>query len=458
MTHLLVSSSVEQKVWDVANKYRHKLEFESVVSIWSDMIYLFAMVPEFAALVEQPITNLKLTIEQLEAFTLSNDTEAAVVTDFEENVRNTVLPRTDNATRISLFNEIREDGLSLVRLACDRVSLIEALQQIHLEFGTDSGGSYATPIRINELMAKLAATNLKRQRSITGYDPSAGTGGSLLALKRVLDTTEQVNLLGQELNPQAFIRANMVLDLISDDNTSHNLKNSDALLATVAQNDLRADVVITDPPYSLRWNPEPGLVESGPYSDIGVLPPKSKADFAFVLHGLSHLTENGTMVIQLPHGVLFRGGSEAKIRQYLVQHNYIDAVIGLPANLQYETSIPTMLLVLRKNRSRKNVLFIDASAKVEKLRSINILPELSVAKIIETYQNYNDINQYSHVASLNEIIGNDYNLNIPRYVDSFLAPKTVSIRSLKENISSLDGHINTLAKDAEEIMSKYLQG
>jgi len=447
--------SVEQKVWLTGNKYRGQFESESIVTIWSDMIYLHKMKPEYAAVFEQMTSNLKKMIERLYNLANSDEVQSAVVNDFNENVRHALLPRTNDKNRLQIFNEIREDGVNLIHEKCDRIVLMKILQQMNIDFGPHANGAIATPDRLNRLMAQIATTKLGEVRPVTVYDPASGTGGSLIALRHMVDESRPVKLVGQELNAQAYIRCKMMLDLISDNTTNYELINSDALNASLEGNNVAADVVITDPPYSMKWDPKPTLLETTPYSEIGVLPPKSKADFAFVLHGLSHLKNNGIMVIQLPHGVLFRSAAEEKIRRYLIEQNYIDAVIGLPAKIQYGISIPTMLLVLRKNRSYKDVLFIDASDEFEKSRPNNILPESAVEKITETYRNFSDVDQYAHIATQNEIISNDYNLNIPRYVDSFIPPKKVAITELADDIVNLDRKLNNLEIKSRRIMSRY---
>jgi len=447
--------SVEQKVWLTGNKYRGQFESESIVTIWSDMIYLHKMKPEYAAVFEQMTSNLKKMIERLYNLANSDEVQSAVVNDFNENVRHALLPRTNDKNRLQIFNEIREDGVNLIHEKCDRIVLMKILQQMNIDFGPHANGAIATPDRLNRLMAQIATTKLGEVRPVTVYDPASGTGGSLIALRHMVDESRPVKLVGQELNAQAYIRCKMMLDLISDNTTNYELINSDALNASLEGNNVAADVVITDPPYSMKWDPKPTLLETIPYSEIGVLPPKSKADFAFVLHGLSHLKNNGIMVIQLPHGVLFRSAAEEKIRRYLIEQNYIDAVIGLPAKIQYGTSIPTMLLVLRKSRERKEVLFIDASNDFEKSRPNNVLPESSVNTIVETYKSFHNVSKYAHVATQDEILANDFNLNIPRYVDSYTPPEAIAIVKLEKQLTSLNYEVETLGVRIQKIMSKY---
>jgi len=192
------------------------------------------------------------------------------------------------------------------------------------------------------------------------------------------------------------------------------------------------EVIVANPPFSAKWSANDRFLSDDRFSQYGKLAPASKADFAFAQHMIYHLSENGTMAIVLPHGVLFRAAAERHIRQYLIeQKNYLDAVIGLPPNIFYGTSIPTCILVFKKCRENpENVLFIDASNDFEKVKTQNILREEHIDKIVQTYRNRAEIEKYSHLASLPEIADNDYNLNIPRYVNTFQEETPIDIKEL----------------------------
>jgi type I restriction enzyme M protein len=184
------------------------------------------------------------------------------------------------------------------------------------------------------------------------------------------------------------------------------------------------------------------------FSQYGRLAPSSKADFAFVQHMIHHLAENGTMAIVLPHGALFRGGAEQHIRKYLIEdRNYLDAVIGLPANIFYGTSIPTCIMVFKKCREQpEDVLFIDASNDFEKVKTQNVLRQEHIDKIVSTYRNRTEIEKYSKRASLQEIITNDYNLNIPRYVDTFEAEENIDINAIANDLKALETEMKATDK------------
>ena len=207
------------------------------------------------------------------------------------------------------------------------------------------------------------------------------------------------------------------------------------------------DAVVMNPPYSAHWDNNEKRLSDPRFRDYGALAPKSKADYAFLLHGLYHLKPTGTMGIVLPHGVLFRGAKEGKIRQQLIDKNMIDAVIGLPANIFYSTSIPTLIMILKKNRENKDVLFIDASNEFSKEKNQNVLTEDNINKIVDTYKARKNVDKYAHVANINEIKENEYNLNIPRYVDTFEEEPPVDVDKLSAEMQETDTQISKLETD-----------
>jgi type I restriction enzyme M protein len=204
--------------------------------------------------------------------------------------------------------------------------------------------------------------------------------------------------------------------------------------------DQRFEAIVANPPFSAKWSASPLFMSDDRFSAYGKLAPSSKADFAFVQHMVHQLSDNGTMAVVLPHGVLFRGAAEGHIRKYLIEdRNYLDAVIGLPANIFYGTSIPTCILVMKKERSEAaSLLFIDASQHFEKVKTQNYLREEDINKIIETYTERKTIDKYSYVAKLSEVAENDYNLNIPRYVDTFEEEEPVDLSAVATELKSLE--------------------
>lgn len=197
--------------------------------------------------------------------------------------------------------------------------------------------------------------------------------------------------------------------------------------------------IIANPPFSIPWNADGCLLSDQRFSEYGKLAPKSKADYAFVQDMVHHLDETGLMTVVLPHGVLFRGSSEGHIRRYLIEEkNCLDAVIGLPANIFFGTNIPTCIMVFKKNRTTDdNVLFIDASREFEKQKNKNVLTLDNILKISKTYRNRETIDKYSRLVPLSEVSENDFNLNIPRYVDTFEVEPEIDIEAVMKNIDSL---------------------
>ncbi|MDY5912603.1 MAG: type I restriction-modification system subunit M [Inconstantimicrobium porci] len=304
----------------------------------------------------------------------------------------------------------------------------DAYEYLIGQFAMESGkkaGEFYTPRQVSEVMAQIVAktANIK---SI--YDPTVGSGSLLLTVKKHLDKDAQKELkyYGQEKNTATFnlTRMNLLLHGVRPDKMT--IKNGDTLGPDWPEDPAKPnegvqfDGVVMNPPYSVsNWN-KAGLKVSDPRFEIaGTLPPDSKGDFAFLLHGLYHLSTEGTMGIVLPHGVLFRGSSEGDIRQRLLDKNYIDAVIGLPSNLFTNTGIPVVIMILKKNRSiDAPVLIIDASNSFIKVGKQNVLQEKDIAKIVDVYVNKTEIHGYSHLADREEIRKNEYNMNIPRYVES----------------------------------------
>lgn len=216
--------------------------------------------------------------------------------------------------------------------------------------------------------------------------------------------------------------------------------------------DMKFEAIVANPPFSANWSADKKFLDDERFSAAGKLPPKSKADYAFVEHMIYHLDENGTMAIVLPHGVLFRGAAEGKIRTYLVKEkNYLDAVIGMPANLFYGTSIPTCILVFKKCREEnEDILFIDASNEFEKVKNQNKLRKQDITKIIQTYANREEKEKYSHKATLQEIEENDYNLNIPRYVDTFEEEEPIDLDEVVKELKQVSKEMEEVDKEIKK--------
>lgn len=291
-------------------------------------------------------------------------------------------------------------------------------------------GEFYTPHEVSVLMSEIVAEHLKDRDKIEIYDPTSGSGSLLInigkSLSKYMDNSNGIKYYAQELKENTYnlTRMNLVMRGIIPSNIY--ARNGDTLeddwpyfddADPIASYDpLYVDAVVSNPPYSQNWNPS-GKEMDPRYAGYGIAP-KSKADYAFLLHDLYHLKPDGIMNIVLPHGVLFRGGEEGEIRKNLIENNKIDAIIGLPSNIFFGTGIPTIVMVLKKKRTNDDVLIIDASKGFIKEGKNNKLRDSDIKKIVDTFKNRLSIDKYSKVVSRDEIRQNDYNLNIPRYVDS----------------------------------------
>lgn len=256
------------------------------------------------------------------------------------------------------------------------------------------------------------------------------------------------------MNTTTFNLAKMNLILHGVDSEDMNLRNGDTLNKDWPTDEpYTFDSVVMNPPYSAKWSADASFLDDSRFNRYGKLAPKSKADFSFLLHGYYHLKETGTMAIVLPHGVLFRGAAEGIIRQKLLEDGSIYAVIGMPANLFFGTSIPTTVIILKKNRTTRDVLFIDASNDFIKGKNQNKLSKENIEKIVSAFVERKDIEKYAHLASFDEIQENDYNLNIPRYVDTFEEEEPVDMVSVGKEIKQIREEKQVLEKSLFEMVS-----
>lgn len=329
------------------------------------------------------------------------------------------------------------------------------------EFAGNSGkkaGEFYTPHQVSKVLAKLVTIEMNNDKDFSVYDPAMGSGSLLLTVDGEVEkknSNKTVNFYGQELNTTTYNLARMNLMMHDVEYQNMTLKNADSLEmdwpdgpdSQGIDHPRMFNAVVENPPYSAHWDNNENKLKDPRFKPYGALAPKTKADYSFLLHGLYHLKSDGTMAIILPHGVLFRGAKEGKIRQALIEKNQLDAVIGMPANLFYNTSIPTVILVLKKKRERKDILFIDASKNFEKGKNQNTLRDEDIDKIIETYKERKDIDKFAHVADLDEIKENDFNLNIPRYVDTFEEEPPVDIKKVSQELQDINKKIKETEKE-----------
>lgn len=276
-------------------------------------------------------------------------------------------------------------------------------------------------------------------------DPTCGSGSLLL---RVSKEANVGSFYGQELTSTTYNLARMNMILHGVPFNRFDIYNGNTITNPYSKHmKMKFDAIVANPPYSAKWSSDNKFLDDERFSAYGRLAPKSAADYAFIQHMLYLLDDKGTMAVVLPHGVLFRGSAEQTIRKYIIGKNWLDTVIGLPANIFYGTSIPTTILVFKKCKTNNDILFIDASKEFEKQKNQNNLTEENVLKILEVYKERGDIDKYAHVASLEEIKENDYNLNIPRYVNTFEEEDPIDIKEVQNEIKKIDKEIEEVNKE-----------
>ena len=353
-------------------------------------------------------------------------------------------------TIASLLKEI--DKADLLNTGTDVLG--NAYEYLIGQFASETGkkaGEFYTPQAVSQILTRIAISGQENKKGLSVYDPCMGSGSLLLNAKKYALEPIYIKYYGQELMTSTYnlARMNMFLHGIAPEN--QRLRNGDTLdgdWPTEEETDF--NMVLMNPPYSAKWSAAAGFLQDERFSDYGVLAPKSKADYAFLLHGLYHLKNNGTMAIVLPHGVLFRGAAEGKIREKLLRSGNIYAIIGLPANLFYNTSIPTCIVVLKKHRDGRDVLFIDASKKFDKGKKQNTMTDGHIDAIVDLYHKRETIDKESYLASFEDIEKNDFNLNIPRYVDNFEKEEEINLNELLKEMKQTDDEIK---KAQNEVLS-----
>lgn len=381
-----------------------------------------------------------------------------------------VSPQKQNKTIADVMKE-----LSVLNMAGHAGDVLgDAYEYLIGQFASESGkkaGEFYTPQPVAKLMTQIVLQGKENQKGFSVYDPTMGSGSLLLNAKKYSNEPGTISYFGQELNTSTYnlARMNMILHGVSTAN--QDLHNADTLDQDwPTEEPTNFDAVLMNPPYSANWSADKGFLEDVRFSTYGVLAPKSKADFAFLLHGYYHLKDSGVMAIVLPHGVLFRGGGEGKIRKVLLENGAIDTVIGLPANIFFNTSIPTTVIILKKDRPTKDVLFIDASQGFEKAKNQNTLTDEHIDTILEAYAKRENKDKYAYVAEFEEIVENDYNLNIPRYVDTFEEEEDIPLETISTTIqqtkkdlahaeSELFGMLNELhgtTEDADKELQEFI--
>jgi type I restriction enzyme M protein len=404
------------------------------------------------------LDDLSKVLTNIEQSTMGSESEEDFGHLFEDlDLTSSKLGKTENDKNeliVKVLTHLNEIDFDIHNTETDILG--DAYEYLIGKFASGAGkkaGEFYTPQQVSSVLAQLVTIGKTKLKSV--YDPTCGSGSLLLRVaKEVKD--KNIFFYGQESNPTTYnlCRMNMIMHDVHY--KKFDIKNDDTL-ERPQHFDQRFEAIVANPPFSAEWSASPLHMSDERFSAFGKLAPKGTADFAFVQHMVHQLDDKGTMACVLPHGVLFRGGAEGHIREHLIKDkNYLDAVIGLPANIFYGTGIPTCILVLKKKREHNgDVLFIDASQHFEKVKTQNYLRKEDITKIISTYKNRTAEDKYSYVAPLSEIAENDYNLNIPRYVDTFEEEEAVNLKAVSKELKTvaeaLEATDKNIAKYCKEL-------
>lgn len=422
---------------------------------------LFCRVRENAAKDENLNVTLKTIFNNIEGSTKGSESEdnfAGLFDDIDVNSNKlgaTVAKR--NANLVKLI-----EGVANMKLGNYKDSSIDAfgdayeyLMSMYASNAGKSGGEFFTPQEVSELLTRIAVVGKTEVNKV--YDPACGSGSLLLKAAKILgkDNVRQ-GFFGQEINLTTYnlCRINMFLHDIDYD--KFNIAHEDTLISPQHWDDEPFEVIVSNPPYSIKWEGDDNtvLINDPRFSPAGVLAPKSKADLAFIMHSLSWLATDGTAAIVCFPGVMYRGGAEKKIRQYLIDNNFIDCIIQLPSNLFYGTSIATCIMVLKRSKTDNRVLFIDASGECIKVTNNNRLTEENISRIVEEYASRADVVHFARCVPYDEIAEQDYNLSVSSYVEQEDKREKIDIVKLNAEIEEIVRREDVLRAEIERIIGE----
>ena len=412
--------------------------------------------------------NLNMTLERVfnniensAKGSVSENSFAGLFDDFDVNSNKlgaTVAKR--NEKLVKLLNGVGDMNLGDVRHH-DIDAFGDAYEYLMTMYASNagkSGGEFFTPADVSELLTRLGTVGKTEVNKV--YDPACGSGSLLLKAEKVLGHDAVRNgFFGQEINITTYnlCRINMFLHDIGFD--KFDIACEDTLISPQHWDDEPFELIVSNPPYSIKWagDENPLLINDPRFAPAGVLAPKSKADLAFIMHSLSWLAPNGTAAIVCFPGIMYRGGAEQKIRKYLIDNNFIDCVIQLPANLFFGTSIATCIMVLNRGKADNKTLFIDASNECIKVTNNNKLTRENIARIVDTFAQRAEIKHFSHLADYSEIAENDYNLSVSTYVEAEDTREKVDIKKLNAEIAEIVAREATL-REAIDAIIKEIEG
>ena len=396
---------------------------------------------------------------------------SAVGYESEKNIKNLFDDFDTTSTRLGNNVETKNRRISAVLKAIDELDFnsfddreidlfgdaYEYLISMYAQNAGKSGGEYFTPTNVSKLIFKLASYGKDSINKI--YDPACGSSALLLQAKEFFDNDKITDgFFGQELNYTTYnlSRMNMFLHNVNYD--KFDIAHGDTLINPAFKDENNFDVIVSNPPYSTKWigKNDPTLINDERFAPAGVLAPNSKADFAFIMHCLNYLSAKGKASIVCFPGIFYRGGAEKKIRQYLVDNNYIETIISLPANLFYGTSIAVTIMVLSKSKTDNSIQFIDASGEefFKKETNNNVLKDEHISKIVDLFAKKENVEHITELTSYEKIKENDYNLSVSSYVEPKDTREVINIDDLNKNINETVNKITSLRADIDEIVAK----
>lgn len=401
-------------------------------------------------------------IEESAKGTSSEGQFAGLFDDFDVNSNKlgaTVAKR--NEKLVKLLNGVADMNLGDVRHH-DIDAFGDAYEYLMTMYASNagkSGGEFFTPADVSELLTRLGTVGKTEINKV--YDPACGSGSLLLKAEKVLGRDKVRNgFFGQEINITTYnlCRINMFLHDIEFD--KFDIACEDTLTAPQHWDDEPFELIVSNPPYSIKWagDENPLLINDPRFAPAGVLAPKSKADLAFIMHSLSWLAPNGTAAIVCFPGIMYRGGAEQKIRKYLIDNNFVDCVIQLPANLFYGTTIATNIMVLKRNKADSSTLFIDATNECIKVTNNNKLTPDNIDKIVKTYTAKETIPHFSYLSTYDEIVENDYNLSVSSYVEAEEVTTIIDIQQLNREVKEIEGRVDQLRGLVDSIIEEIEGG
>lgn len=401
-------------------------------------------------------------IEESAKGTKSESSFEGLFADFDVNsnkLGSTVQKR--NERLVKLLNGVATMNLGTVKNNNNDAfgDAYEFLMTMYASNAGKSGGEFFTPAEVSELLTRLGTVGKTSINKV--YDPACGSGSLLLKVIKVLGKNAvRKGFYGQEINITTYnlCRINMFLHDIDYDKFS--IACDDTLTSPQHWDDEPFELIVSNPPYSIKWvgDDNPILINDPRFAPAGVLAPKSKADMAFIMHSLSWLASNGTAAIVCFPGIMYRGGAEQKIRKYLIDNNFVDCIIQLPSNLFFGTPIATCIMVMKKNKNDNKTLFIDATNECIKVTNNNKLTAENMQRIVDTFANREEVAHFSHLATYDEIVENDYNLSVSTYVEPEDTREKIDIVKLNTEIEEIVMRENELREAIRNIIEEIEVG